>query len=138
MSSYYFLQTCLFSRLPPPIRILQTLLPLQPSGTSLKFFQVPQPIYGESNSIIVLHIFFIFLHISFIFLHISFVFLYMSSYFLHISSYFLHFPGTWKNSEFLPRPWDLENSEALGLGKNLSYLIYEHETCFLVPGFGTL
>ena len=51
------------------------------SGTSLKFFQVPQPIYGGSNSFI----------------------------FLHMTSYFLHIPGTWKNSKLLPRSRDLEN-----------------------------
>ena len=45
--------------------------------------------------------------------------------------------GTYKNFELLPRSWDLKNSElssyilwALGLGKNPSYLIYGHETCF--------
>ena len=42
--------------------ILRPPLP-PPSGTSLKFFKGPRPIYGESNSFIFLHnIFFIFLH----------------------------------------------------------------------------
>ena len=43
--------------------------------------------------------FFTYLYNSFIFLHISFIFLYIFFIFLHI-------PGTWKNSELLPRLWN--------------------------------
>ena len=97
-----------------------------PSGASSKFFQVPRSIYGESNSFIFLHIFFIFLHNLFIFP--SYFFILFSSYFWDLEKFRslpLNIdPGILKDSDLFSYIW------ALALGKNLSYFIYGHETCF--------
>ena len=67
-STYFFIfltyshVSCLFSCLPPPNSYFSA-PPPPPSGTRLKFFQVPRPIYGESNSFVCLHIFFLFLEL---------------------------------------------------------------------------
>ena len=130
-----------FSLIYPPPFISYFATPIPPSVPSS---EVPCPYMGRV--IPSLHISSYILHISSVFLHIlhvsfiipsyfslfssySFIF---SPYFFIFSSYFLifldiplhslHIPGTWKNSDPFSYTW------GLGLGKNLSYLIYGHET----------
>jgi len=76
-----------------------------------RVFQVPRPIYGESNFFIILLISSHFLHIiSSYFLHISFIIL---AYLFIFPSCFLHIRGTYKDSELLSSPWDLEKFRAM-------------------------